>query len=497
MKKRIVIWVAAVVLVYVAAHLIIKRFEPNASLHETPLRQPSHPDPFQESTSTETVDYLTKINQELAANITNESNAVVALIKLFPAGMVNEDPDCSLVVRKLDVTPEEVLKPYNLIRHLVRESYKLQALFQINSDSIDDRIKYESYRVTSPWKSATLPAWAKALQIESEKIDQLVAASMKREYYHPIFSFVLPLGEALPQSVISRFARDASFDLVYRAMNSIAENRIDHAIEDIKALRRLTKLTSKPPFIPDKLIPISIFYSVSTCETHLLENLSREQLANYIEFAEAFPFPVDFQSRIDCGTRVAIKDTVQTVFTSGSTIDEGLTQALRNESDNGQEFVRDLFRDVFARPDLTQASNAADEIMDGFVKALQKPALSAQRQSYEQHFEAFLAESDRLMDELSFGVPGPQHDENYWLAYFVVSVNHTLYDPHVLQSEFKSKIQDQVNQIAMRIQLSFLDSGTYPESPASLAAPGLERYSFCVQKDGNWIPVVQLRSGWS
>lgn len=233
------------------------------------------------------VDYFAAIRQTQKEGVTPENNAAVLLWQAIGPWMIDlKDRPAFFKELGIPVLPE---KGEYLTRISEGEDAKLGAewlqsilpkkegaedLDVLDEEFAEPEVDYEDivYKAQAcPWKSVQIPPLAEWLKKNEKPIDLIFEASL-RPKLDPIF--LRPpkneslLGILLPTISICPEAQNA---LMIRAMNHIAENRIDAAISDAIACHRLARLVAQGVTLVEQTTAVHMDEDAFNLEMAILE----------------------------------------------------------------------------------------------------------------------------------------------------------------------------------------------------------------------------------
>ena len=127
--------------------------------------------------------------------------------------------------------------------------------------------------LSQPWTAAEFPVMANWLDDQQPNIDQLVQASTKPYYFHPLCNDdeVGAMGALLPYA---QLVREAARSLNLRAMNKIADGNLEAALIDMAATRRLGAKMAQASTLVEHLIGYAVIGITFETEQVLLTKLA-------------------------------------------------------------------------------------------------------------------------------------------------------------------------------------------------------------------------------
>ncbi|MEM6334560.1 MAG: hypothetical protein AAF823_14605 [Planctomycetota bacterium] len=178
------------------------------------------------------VDYIAAINTHRGLPIPPEQNAAIPLLLLVPADHFG--PGFQAIAKAMQLTPE----PGRL------------TLASFPTDEDGYRVSAVGRAIRRPWNRADSPATAQWLAENTATLDIVVQAADRPRFTVPLVrtADTRQLIQVLRPHLV--FARRAADGLMVRANLALSEGRIDDALRDAHAIRRLGKhLTEDPTFI--------------------------------------------------------------------------------------------------------------------------------------------------------------------------------------------------------------------------------------------------------
>ena len=200
-----------------------------------------------------TVDYVASLNQRTSAGVTPETNAAVALLRVFgPEKLQYDDSRIKRLWPALGIEPIAQAGDY----YIPPEEF---AAGNAPPDRDAEEFKHSlSEFYTRPWTAADAPLLRKWLESQDKNIDRIAGASRLPRMYSPFLpdanSTVIGSVNGLTLS-ISRLAANA---LTCRAGNRLAAGDLEGFRSDVDACRRLARLVRQRPALIDHLVAIGI-----------------------------------------------------------------------------------------------------------------------------------------------------------------------------------------------------------------------------------------------
>lgn len=253
----------------------------------TVISRPLDPDGF--------VDYALALNQAASKGVTAETNALVDLVHVFGVEGIPQESRAEYFsgLGILPVVDADIIA--------VSEQRAWERDGRTREGDIDAFQRYEHDQIGQsrerPWNRDRYPDAAIWLDLNSEALGRIIAASHKPHFFEPI----LRSGEgtifAAPQ-VGYTISRQASRLLQTRAMLSLGEGRPAEAWSDMMAQFRLSRLVWRTP----RLLHWLAASSIDSAATHQLSELLQSQ---QLDIAAIEIIQKDYDALADIPTLVA------------------------------------------------------------------------------------------------------------------------------------------------------------------------------------------------
>ncbi len=227
------------------------------------------------------VDFLRLANDRLSKNVSVANNVIVDLYQILPQsgddavwvndafiellGNPQKDPSC-------------LYHSFNSLRRRIEAESNSESLDAVKLDD-----QYEQC-LERPWRSDEFPEFNKWLESNKNALDKMVAASTKPYYYHPLVTGddkqVPMIGALLSHA---QQMREIARSLNMRALNRLAENRVDECLSDLAAIRRLGFKMRQGATLVEQLIGIAIVGMAFDSESQVLSSgkLTSAQCKDY------------------------------------------------------------------------------------------------------------------------------------------------------------------------------------------------------------------------
>ncbi len=214
------------------------------------------------------VDYVKAVNAWRGGDVTEADNACVDLFHVF--GPYDGLDDDWLARWKLMSDQPEPVGPF------------FQSFYDFAGEGMPDEL-YEAWG--KPWtddEHPQLKGWIDANQVVMER---LTGATSKTQYFYPLTvpeedrGLLISALLELPQS-----SRGTARLLSMRAMNHLANDRVDKCLDDLVTTRKLARLISTRGTLVEHLVGIAIENIAADAEKAVIGSgkLTREQITDYL-----------------------------------------------------------------------------------------------------------------------------------------------------------------------------------------------------------------------
>jgi hypothetical protein len=270
------------------------------------------------------IDYETALNERIGKGIKPETNANALLWKA-----VGPRPEGGRMpaefFKQLGIEePPEKGEYFIPLHRFMMDNLKLQ---QREFESIFDQ---QSRAAARPWTAADYPHIAAWLFINEKPLALVVEATKKPDYFNPMASRREKKG---PSNLIGcllphvQRCRELATTLCARAMQRVAEGKVDEAWQDLMACHRLARLVGHGPSLIESLVGIAIDAIVSNAELAYLERakLTTKQIQERLKDLQALPAFPPMADKIDLMERFCYLDCTQMIRRGGIKALEGLS----------------------------------------------------------------------------------------------------------------------------------------------------------------------------
>lgn len=191
------------------------------------------------------VDYLAIANERLKENVTVDNNVVVDIVQVFgPDHIHGENQNLFLeLLGNPDIPANGFYQEPGSYLESVDEQFDMRLFYDEQHSRLIDR----------PWKDTEFPLVVAWLEQEKSNLDQLVQGSKKPYYFHPLCNVETghAIGALLPYPQLTR---EGVRSLTIRAMNHVGNDRLEEALADLAAIRRIGKLIDQGPTLIEHLV---------------------------------------------------------------------------------------------------------------------------------------------------------------------------------------------------------------------------------------------------
>ena len=288
---------------------------------------------------------ITKItNDKLAEGITAENNIVVDYVQIFKGEPVSAEFEAQLL-RRLQMNSAD--GPHQWTK------------WEYSDDTADEF----DMALSQPWLASENQLAHDWITANNDALDQLVTASHKPRYYHPLISENSEdtLSCQLPYA---QQARSAARGLTARALNRVALGDLDAALADVAATRRLGTLMQQGGTLVENLVGMAMVGIAVDAESKILASgkLTDQQCADYRKTVSLNTGWGSLASTIKTGERAFHMDAIQR-FEGQS----GFLESIGLEPSNNLAMLSKLRRVT----DWEQAAQISDEFTTRMNEALE------------------------------------------------------------------------------------------------------------------------------
>lgn len=401
------------------------------------------------------IDYLEILNRKLSEGVTAENNALVLLLEaLGPSVLEGMNEQDYLNRLELDAFPSG---------RKVLDSPR--GLGPDNPDGFDV--------LSRAWTSDDCPEWAEWLDNNREALAIVTEATRRDRFYQPlllgepgdspsyrVLSALLPLSQEC--RVLARI-------ITSRALLHAGNKETDAAIEDLKSVRRLASLMSRPLTPIEVLVAIAVDSIAGDAELRLLETgqMSAEQIDDYRKFLAKHPLATDLANCIETGEKSMFLDVVQCVRLDGI----GSLRQILGESSDGegspfQGFLENAFRSAAIDWDaVTEAASIYSEMAEYAREPMDHIRLE-RMDEMENRFALIEAEATGklLLGSLFLS----RKSRGKVLGNILISILGPSLNLFAT-AEIRGRMQRDLTDVAMALEMYRLKHGAFPEELEKLA----------------------------
>jgi hypothetical protein len=340
-KKLSVLWWIAGLFLLLLVFFVYQLFGPNPRLVVSP-KTTFITEPLGANGLPDYEQYVLDMSRDGA---TPENNAVALLWRaLFPGEV---DPQFHAAVAEelgLDQIPlaEEALTPLHhatnqkRITDFLKHQSETSATARRPSDeTAEDESWMESYGDQNllateklldqvgnrPWTREQIPPLAEWVAANQAPLDLIVEASRRPRYYAPSPTLLNKDRDMLIAMLLphAQSVREAGRSLPARAMNHVAEGRLDEAWQDILAVHRLSRLVAQGPVLVEQLVAIALNGVACEATVALLGDgrLTAEQARQVQSDLAALPTFSNISRCLGNTERLSALDTFLTIGAGG------------------------------------------------------------------------------------------------------------------------------------------------------------------------------------
>jgi N-acyl-D-aspartate/D-glutamate deacylase len=426
-----------------------------------------------------TVDYATALNERLGKGVTADNNAVVLIWKALgprPEGG-KAMPAEFFKWLGIDAPPQKGDYFVSSDRY-AREQLKLEQepLLKEFADEIDRAGQ-------RPWQVKQYPRVADWLKANEKPLAVILEATKRPQYFSPL---VPPrtkegssgglIGALLPAV---QKCREVARALTIRAMQALAEERLEDARRDLLACHRLGRLVGRGPTLIEGLVGIAIDTVASNADVALLERAATDArmdvktLQGWLRDVQRLPPMPGLADKVDLCERFGSLDTFMLVMRGGLPALEAL---------GGSPLPKDanpLMKHALDSVNWDPALRLANRWFDRIVVALRIEDRAA-RQRELRRFEADLKKqraelSDAgTMSRVVTGIFMTAETRGEYMGKIMI----TLLMPAIIKVQ---QAHDRTEQIQRNLHVAFAlacyhrEHGRYPDKLDALAPAYLER----------------------
>jgi hypothetical protein len=256
-------------------------------------------------------DYVAYLNRRQKAGVTLENNAAIPMIQaLGPKfdALFSTEPPSAEYFRELGIEPLEANSHYFVgFDTWIKSSTSRKG--ELSAEQWKELLSQQHDFVTGyPWTGEQFPEQQQWLEKNREPLELIRQATTRPRFYEPL------LGESVVDidSPIIFSLREIAESLSILAMNHLAEDRIDAALENTLAIRRLARLVDQAPSLVAGLLAISIDENGIGREWRIVQSgkATKQQLLDYLQISRQLASLSGFRDRYDNFERLMSLDAV-------------------------------------------------------------------------------------------------------------------------------------------------------------------------------------------
>jgi hypothetical protein len=344
------------------------------------------------------IDYEAAINERMRKGIKPETNANVLLFKAFgPKPEGGKLP--AEYFKQLGISEPPEKGDYLTWPHVyLRDHLKL-------NPSDYKEILYQEDHSMRPWKAEDMPHITAWLALNEKPLAVVLEATKRPHYFNPLVSTKTDKEPSrLLGAMLSGVAKCRALVtlLIARAMQRLADGKVDEAWQDLLACHRLARHIACGGCLTEALVGIAIDAIASNADLAFLDSgkLSAKQLHNCLKDLQDLPPWPPMADKIDLCERFIYLDCLQLLRSGGAKTVAGLAR---------EELPLPKNREIaLALIDWTPAMRDGNHWHDRIAKALrQKERAERERELYriEDELKALKNDGAKLIKLLGQGPP--------------------------------------------------------------------------------------------
>lgn len=273
-------------------------------------------------------DYVEYLNRRQKEGVTPENNAAIPMIKAmgpkfkswFYTKTVSEE-----YFRQLGIEPLGASGNYfTSIGSWIETSSSRTG--DLSAEQWGDLLGEQHEFVTwNPWTGEQFPEQQQWLAKNREPLDLIRKATTRPRLYEPL------LGKSVVEidTPMTFSQRDIARSLSISAMNNLAGDRVDAAIEDTLAIRRLARLADQGPSITAGLVAVYIEEVGIGAEWRIVHSgkATKQQLRDYLDVSRQLQPLCHIPDRYDNFERFAALDAIFEIARGQSGAESGLVDS--------------------------------------------------------------------------------------------------------------------------------------------------------------------------
>ena len=420
-----------------------------------------------------TVDYVAVINEAMSKGVTAENNAFVALWRVRPESQYAETDGQMAEMLGLDAGALADVEPYIGFFDFMEESGR--------SGMEDEPWGVYGTALDGPFVGGELPAVQAWLEQNDAALDVVVSGLACPRFYEPM---IVDDGDdaaginSATMPYLSMY-REYAWALMCRAHCAVGEGRLDDAIEDLCALRRLAAhLRAGPTFISGLVaqgideIYLDLLQTMLACDGLELRHLDRIQQGQSPQLGQRTAVQV-----LSHDERLYMLDLIQQGWVGRLDMDQyGGGEIIFGEED-GQSLLGAYMMMLDDRFDINAAMRSANRLCDewGEVFSIDSYGRFVERfEAYEAQLkDAWSPKDARLLAAVVEGENLDALSGEQLTSVVVEALGLSTIFPSafVRKGEFDTAMQDEMVRVGIALERYRLDHGDYPPGLGALV-PG-------------------------
>ena len=434
---------------------------PDTTVYEGPLRADG------------TVDYVAAINEAMSKGVTAENNAFVALWRVRPESRYAETDGQMAEMLGLDAGALADVEPYIGFFDFMEKTGR--------SGMEDEPWGVYDIALDGPFVGDDLPEVQAWLARNEAALDLVVSGLARPRFYVPLITdgdedatiFVAEAATHLPMF------RDYAKALMCRAHDAVGEGRLDGAIADLCALRRLgAHLRTRSTFISGLVansidaIYIELLQTILACDGLESRHLDQIQRGGSPQLGQ--PTAAQVLDRVE---RLYILDLTQMGWADRLDWDDYQMAEMWLGEEEAQYLLGAFTMVLDDRFDINAAMRSMNQLYDELVEVFSI-------ESYGRFVEQFGVYEARLTDALSpkdtdllvaaaegKDLGGLSGERLTGVVVEALGTSMILWVDMIRRLEFQTAMQDEMVGVGIALERYRLDHGTYPTGLGALV-PG-------------------------
>ncbi len=197
--------------------------------------------------------------------------------------------------------------------------YFLEYYQGLTGNAHRDAIETHDKAMFEPWTEKQFPELAKWLQENEKHLQVIYEASLRKDWYYPVFDRKDKDGKPVPLIAMLlphvQKMRGLARAFLIRANLHLANNKPDKAWEDLQTCHRLGRLVAKGPTVIDFLVGVAINAMASHAELRLLSNgnMTEQQIDRCLDDLSKLPPMPHVSLNVDVTERMLFNDAISLI----------------------------------------------------------------------------------------------------------------------------------------------------------------------------------------